>query len=435
MRRSTLALIFFTIGTPAVHAQQGAKSSALIVPHFDISLGYNYIRANAPPAGCDCFSLNGGYLSAGFHVTRLLSVAAEVTGAHSSKISGLGQDLTLITYMAGPRISLPGHRFVPFGQALFGAAHGSNSYFPSGTTSSPSAIGFALTGGGGLDVNLTHRFAVRAFDAEYLRTTFPNGTSSNWQNHLMIGGGIVVKFGGQAQVASVPVARSMPNQFAFTCASEISSVVQGDTLRIIGHVKTEPDAMEVNYTWTSDGGTIEGSGRLVTIKTTNVSVGDYHVKGQASLVTSPSTTADCQAAFNVRARAPAVAAPVEPSAAESAKNDVVFHENVQDALFDYDSYKIRPDAQVAIDHAAVYLKDHPTISVLIGGYSDERGSAEYNVALSENRANAAREALIAAGIDGSRLQIISYGKETQVCGAETDACWQRNRRAAFSMHP
>jgi outer membrane protein OmpA-like peptidoglycan-associated protein len=80
------------------------------------------------------------------------------------------------------------------------------------------------------------------------------------------------------------------------------------------------------------------------------------------------------------------------------------------ALFDYDSYKVRPDAQQAVEHAAAYLKEHPKIHVLVGGYYDERGSAEYNVALSENRANAARNALIAAGGDPVRLEIVSCCK-------------------------
>jgi peptidoglycan-associated lipoprotein len=108
---------------------------------------------------------------------------------------------------------------------------------------------------------------------------------------------------------------------------------------------------------------------------------------------------------------------------------------VPDALFDYDSYAIRPDAQAAVEHAAKYLADNSSIRVLIEGYSDERGSAEYNLALGERRANAARNALIAAGVEADRLQIISYGKEAQKCTQETESCWQQNRRAAFSLHP
>jgi opacity protein-like surface antigen len=206
MLRLTLALVLIPFSVPVVSAQQISGGSALTIPRFDVSLGYNFIRANAPPAGCNCFDLNGGYLSAGFHITSLLGIAAEVTGGHAGNVSTLGQDLTLTTFTAGPRISLTRHKLVPFAQALFGGAHGSNSYFPSGTTSSPSATNFAFNAGGGLDVSLTRRFAIRAVDAEYLRTSFPNGTTSNWQSHFMIGAGLVVKFGGESRVAAAPVA-------------------------------------------------------------------------------------------------------------------------------------------------------------------------------------------------------------------------------------
>ena len=71
--------------------------------------------------------------------------------------------------------------------------------------------------------------------------------------------------------------------------------------------------------------------------------------------------------------------------------DEAFHQNVQDAFFDYDSADLRPDAQAAIAQAASYLAAHPAIRVVIGGYCDDRGSAEYNLALGESRANAARD--------------------------------------------
>ncbi len=134
-----------------------------------------------------------------------------------------------------------------------------------------------------------------------------------------------------------------------------------------------------------------------------------------------------------------VRVPVAPTAPADANNsgdmgsDAVFHQNVQDAFFDYDSYELRPDAQTSVAQAASYLAAHPAIRVVIGGYSDERGSAEYNLALGENRANAARTALISAGVPASRLRILSYGKEKQFCTESTESCWQQNRRAQFSL--
>lgn len=432
MRLMKVALILVTVGVSAAIAQQRQSDPALIAPRFDLSLGYNNIRANAPPGGCDCFDMNGGYVSAGFHVKNWLSIAGEFTGGHANNISLLGQNLTLMTFMAGPRVARNGHRLVPFGQVLFGGAHGSDSYFPTSTSSTSSASSWALSSGGGLDVNLTHRFAIRALEVQYLRTALPNGTNDA-QNHFMIGAGLVIKFGGRyAPPPPAPIVAQRSNELSFTCSTNVANIDQGQVLEIIGNTMTEPDKLDVNYSWSSSGGTVQGSGRRVTINTTGIAPGDYRVTGHASLVSSPSTTAECEAAFRVNQPIPTVAA-TAPSQSDNA-DDKIFHENVQDALFDYDKYEIRPDAQIAIDHAAQYLKAHPEIRVLIGGYSDERGSAEYNLALGEKRANAARKALIADGIDADRLQIISYGKEAQVCTAENETCWQQNRRAAFSLH-
>jgi peptidoglycan-associated lipoprotein len=132
-----------------------------------------------------------------------------------------------------------------------------------------------------------------------------------------------------------------------------------------------------------------------------------------------------------------VRVPVTPTAPAANTADMgseaAFHQNVQDIFFDYDSYELRPDASTSITQAASYLNAHPAIKVVIGGYCDDRGSAEYNLALGENRANAARTALTSAGIAANRLRVISYGKEKQFCTEETESCWQQNRRAQFSL--
>jgi peptidoglycan-associated lipoprotein len=409
-----------------------------MVPRFDLSLGYTHMNANAPPGQTNYFGLNGGYISGDIYFTDWLSATGQFSGSHANDISLLGQNLTLMTYMAGPKVSLTGHRLVPFGQVLFGGAHGSDSYFPTGTTSSPSASSWALSTGGGLDINLTHRFAIRAVDADYLRTALPNG-ANNAQNHLMIGAGIVIKFGDHDSPSTpVKMVADKPSKILFTCGTSTANVEEGQPLEITGHTLTEPDRLEVDYTWSSNGGKIEGTGRQITIDTTGIPPGEYHVTGHAILASNSSTTAECNAEFHINAHAAVTPEHVEEASttsAEQKKKEAVFHANVQDALFDYDSATIRADAQAAIEHAAQYLKDNPSIRVLVGGYADERGSAEYNLALGEERANAARNALIAAGVDADRIQVISYGKEAQVCTADNETCWQQNRRAAFSLHP
>jgi peptidoglycan-associated lipoprotein len=125
---------------------------------------------------------------------------------------------------------------------------------------------------------------------------------------------------------------------------------------------------------------------------------------------------------------PAVAAPVNTMSAEEE-----FKANMQDIFFDYDKYDVRGDAQATIARDVAYLTSHPGAKIFIGGYCDERGSNEYNLALGQNRANSAKKALIDAGVDVSRIRVISYGKEKPFCTESNEACWQQNRRAGFTL--
>jgi len=140
---------------------------------------------------------------------------------------------------------------------------------------------------------------------------------------------------------------------------------------------------------------------------------------------------------NVRVTVRVPAAPLAPT--ESGNDnanmgtDAVFHQNVADIFFDYDSYALRPEGETSASKAASYLVAHPDIRIVIGGYCDDRGSAEYNLGLGENRANSAKTALVNAGVAANRIRVVSYGKEKQFCTEETESCWQQNRRAQFSL--
>jgi peptidoglycan-associated lipoprotein len=76
---------------------------------------------------------------------------------------------------------------------------------------------------------------------------------------------------------------------------------------------------------------------------------------------------------------------------------------------------------------------HPHVKVLIGGYCDERGSNEYNLALGQNRAESAKKVLVNAGVSTDRIRVISYGKEKPFCTEANEDCWQKNRRAGFTL--
>jgi peptidoglycan-associated lipoprotein len=166
-------------------------------------------------------------------------------------------------------------------------------------------------------------------------------------------------------------------------------------------------------------GDVPSSGVKTVTPSTSTS---YHL-----LATGSGGTTDATARVTVNS-APAVVVPTNTMSAEEE-----FKAHVQDAFFDYDTYDIRNDAQTVLAADASYLVSHPDIKVVIGGYCDERGSNEYNIALGQNRADAAKNALVTAGVAGNRIRVVSYGKEKPFCSESTEECWQQNRRAGFTL--
>ncbi len=118
---------------------------------------------------------------------------------------------------------------------------------------------------------------------------------------------------------------------------------------------------------------------------------------------------------------------------ESDVDDAAFHQNVKDVFFDYDSSEVNAPSQSVVTADASWLNQHPNLKIVLGGYCDERGSTEYNLALGESRAGATKQALIAAGIPADRIRTVSYGKEKQFCAEHDESCFQQNRRAQFSV--
>ena len=114
----------------------------------------------------------------------------------------------------------------------------------------------------------------------------------------------------------------------------------------------------------------------------------------------------------------------------------LLQQQAQDAYFDYDKSDIRSDARDALTRDATLLKQifaqDPQFTVVVEGHCDERGSAEYNLALGDRRASSARDFLVQLGIPADRLKTISYGKERPQCTEANEECWQRNRRAHLS---
>jgi peptidoglycan-associated lipoprotein len=164
-------------------------------------------------------------------------------------------------------------------------------------------------------------------------------------------------------------------------------------------------------------------------------------KKTAAIPTPPAATPQTQAettpaVADRRVAAPPTTeekvAPRYPDAATIAKIEELLA-RIQDAYFDYNKHALRTDAEQTLkDDAqslAAILKQYPDYKLTVEGHCDERGSDEYNLALGDARARTAKEYLMALGLPGGQLEVVSYGKQRPQCSEHDEACWQKNRRA------
>jgi peptidoglycan-associated lipoprotein len=199
-------------------------------------------------------------------------------------------------------------------------------------------------------------------------------------------------------------------------------------------LSASPSAIEKGQTTTLSWNSTNAAG--VTIDN---GVGTVESSGSRSITPAASTT------YMARATGPGGNAVAEarvtvtnppaptPPPAPAISDSEFFSTNIKDAYFDYDQYTIRDDARAALQSNARALAERPGIRVTIEGHCDERGSEKYNLALGDRRANAAKEFLVSQGVNGSRIDTISYGKERNTCEEHNEQCWQMNRRAHVVM--
>ena len=108
-----------------------------------------------------------------------------------------------------------------------------------------------------------------------------------------------------------------------------------------------------------------------------------------------------------------------------------FQENVGDRIpFEYDRSELRPDAQDTLRKQVAWLLRYPSVTLIVEGHADERGTREYNLALGARRASAVTTFLVTMGVNPGRLETISYGKERPSCSQSTDECWNENPPAS-----
>jgi hypothetical protein len=183
-----LVAVCMTVGGPAW--------SQVIYPleqpaRLEATLTYNPVLANVTIG--DEFGMQGGSVQIQAKLWHKFCAVADIAGLHTANVNGSGVELTLVTATFGPRYILTRHRMVFFGQVLVGEAFGVNGAFPTSTSMNSTANSLALQIGGGINLPFTRHFAVRALDADWLRTQLPNATT-NVQNNLRLGAGVVYRF-------------------------------------------------------------------------------------------------------------------------------------------------------------------------------------------------------------------------------------------------
>jgi peptidoglycan-associated lipoprotein len=152
-----------------------------------------------------------------------------------------------------------------------------------------------------------------------------------------------------------------------------------------------------------------------------VSAPEEQKKAEQAPAKSAEEIAAEKAAAEKRAADAAAAEKAREAAAKAAAG-------LQSIYFDFDKSFIRDDAKPVMKANAEYLKANPNVKVRIEGNCDERGTIEYNQALGQRRAAAAKKYLTDMGVSAKRISLISYGKEKPVCTQSTEDCWQKNRR-------
>jgi peptidoglycan-associated lipoprotein len=215
-----------------------------------------------------------------------------------------------------------------------------------------------------------------------------------------------------AQAPPPPPPEQPKPQPTVTLSANPSTIQKGDSSTL-----TWSSTNATQLTIAPDVGTVNAEGST---KVSPADSTDYTITA-----TGPGGSANATAHITVNAPPP----PPAPAPQENPTD--IFNREHQDAFFDFNKSDIRPDARDALQKDADLLRNYPQIRVNIEGHCDERGSTEYNLALGQRRADAAKNYLVSLGISADRMTTVSFGKEKPFCTEHNETCWQQNRRAHF----
>lgn len=170
--------------------------------------------------------------------------------------------------------------------------------------------------------------------------------------------------------------------------------------------------------------------RLIALCAATFFLAACETASQTDTATSGDSSASSTTASSSANSSTSTAGSAEAAEAAEAKAKAALAEVGNTVYFDFDSSALSAASTAMLGRQAAFLKANPSITVTIEGHADERGTREYNLALGDRRASAARDYLIAQGINAARVRTVSYGKERPAMAGSNNAAWAKNRRAA-----
>jgi len=298
------------------------------VPEAEVFGGYSYLRVNVPDLDKG-FNFNGWNGSLAVNVNRWFGVVADINGHYDTfNISGSNFDTKIHSFLFGPQFTSRKHdKFSPFVHALFGTSHLNQDVSPVPTNGSGGATwnDFAMALGGGLDLKVHPKVALRLFQVDYMMLR-DNGDNSNNStetlNNFRLSSGVVFRLG-----------RKNLSPPSVTCTASQSSINKGETTAIQAKA-FDPDGGTLTYSWSVSGGRVVGSGENVTFDSTGLASGNYMV---TATVSDGKYSDSCTQNVTVLNAAP-VASIEPPSASVTVGDSITFKAVASDANNDSLAY-------------------------------------------------------------------------------------------------
>jgi outer membrane protein OmpA-like peptidoglycan-associated protein len=260
----------------------GAKSNedtppGKVVPRYEIAGMFDYVNFH-PGGGLQSFSNYGGSGSFTWNPSRWIGLTEELGGlSYNRNVNGTSTHGGITTFLLGPRLNLRKFDyFIPFAEFLLGGAHAGPPM-----TGADSQSAFAIAAGGGVDVALTRNIVWRFAEIDYLMTNFsgPSLGGNARQDNLRLGTGIVLRFGLPHEAPPAPV--NHPPVAA--CTANPTSVFAGSSDTVAIHVNaSDPDNDPLTYSYTANGGTVDGSGPDARWNAGSAPPGSYTVTAQVN---------------------------------------------------------------------------------------------------------------------------------------------------------